>query len=534
MGNVVNQLTSASSSDFSDINLVISEGGSGSAGGGSGSTGNTNSAPTISGSPITSVTAGNLYNLTVTGSDSDGTNLSFNISNRPAWASFTSNGNNTATLSGTPQTDNIGQYGNITITVSDGIDTASLPGFTIEVLEDTRTPPPPTPPLSADFTATPTSGVVSLTVSFRATQSDNITGYLWDFGDGDSAMGPTQTHIYSQPGSYTVQLTVANGNGDTDTMERTVNVFTSVDNTSVIVPNGVLFYDNFDYVVGRDSADAITTFQTQGGWDWGKSAQAGEPGAKGYLYTVDRIPGYSGAFPGRNSTRVLVQEAAGATFGGQTDFFLQYGSTTAPAETIPGDVWFQFWVYPNYYDDPNNQEDQLSDFGHRMKFLYPCKSSYPCQDATWLFMMGATSDQPFVDSLGEPSHDLYVVLRDAEDIDYALADQYPTNRTKLGQTDISDLVARNRWTLVKLHMDTSTTSGKWEAWVKPMGGEWLKVADWVDGQNALTWTVSVPGGHRVLRMPTTIGGGGEYFDSWLYMDDFAMAGSESDLPVYPY
>ena len=43
------------------------------------------------------------------------------------------------------------------------------------------------------------------------------------------------------------------------------------------------------------------------------------------------------------------------------------------------------------------------------------------------------------------------------------------------------------------------------------------------------------GGHRTLRMPTTVGRASNtgLYDYWLYMDDFAMAGSEDALPKYP-
>ncbi|MCK4816889.1 hypothetical protein KA005_14055, partial [bacterium] len=90
--------------------------------------------------------------------------------------------------------------------------------------------------------------------------------------------------------------------------------------------------------------------------------------------------------------------------------------------------------------------------------------------------------------------------------------------------------------LVKVHLDTSTSSGRFESWLKPLGGDWVKVVDWVDGQNGLSWTVASPGGHRVFRMPTTIGRATrtDLYDSWMYLDDFTMANSESDLPVYPY
>jgi hypothetical protein len=105
------------------------------------------------------------------------------------------------------------------------------------------------------------------------------------------------------------------------------------------------------------------------------------------------------------------------------------------------------------------------------------------------------------------------------------------NRFKLGQTDISEYIQPNRWTLVKLHFDTSTTSGAYEAWIKPQGGEWIKVAEWIDGVTPdFSWTIpaEIVGGHNVLRIPTTV----DTYDSWLYLDDFVIAASESDLPVY--
>jgi hypothetical protein len=69
--------------------------------------------------------------------------------------------------------------------------------------------------------------------------------------------------------------------------------------------------------------------------------------------------------------------------------------------------------------------------------------------------------------------------------------------------------------------------------MKPLNGSWVKVAEWIDGVTSdFAWTIpqSDVGGHHVFRMPTTI----DDFDSWIYLDDFAMATSEDDLPVYPY
>ena len=92
-----------------------------------------NSAPTIAGVPPTSVTAGQAYSFTPTASDPDaGQTLRFGIANQPAWASFDIV---TGRLSGTPTSSDVGSYGNIVISVSDGIASATLPAFTITVAD---------------------------------------------------------------------------------------------------------------------------------------------------------------------------------------------------------------------------------------------------------------------------------------------------------------------------------------------------------------------------------------------------------------
>jgi hypothetical protein len=94
------------------------------------SSGTTNRAPVVSGTPATAVTAGSSYSFRPTGSDPEGRTLTWAISNRPSWATFsTSNG----TLSGTPTASHVGTYSNITITASDGTNRTSLRAFNVAV-----------------------------------------------------------------------------------------------------------------------------------------------------------------------------------------------------------------------------------------------------------------------------------------------------------------------------------------------------------------------------------------------------------------
>jgi len=84
-----------------------------------------------------------------------------------------------------------------------------------------------TPP-TASFTFTPSSPSTSDTVSFDASGSNDPDGsiqrYEWDFGDGNTATGQSVSHSYSSSGTYTVELTVEDDSGGTNTTTRTISV----------------------------------------------------------------------------------------------------------------------------------------------------------------------------------------------------------------------------------------------------------------------------------------------------------------------
>ncbi|MCC6171697.1 MAG: putative Ig domain-containing protein [Gammaproteobacteria bacterium] len=87
-------------------------------------------APSISGTPSTTVVAGTGYTFQAVASDPEGNRLTFGARNLPAWLGLNSaNG----ILTGTPTAAQVGTYANITISVTDGNSTVSLPPFTITV-----------------------------------------------------------------------------------------------------------------------------------------------------------------------------------------------------------------------------------------------------------------------------------------------------------------------------------------------------------------------------------------------------------------
>lgn len=143
-----------------------------------------NSAPVISGTPPTSVTAGGSYSFWPRSSDADGNMLAFSVSNKPAWATFSTA---TGSLSGMPTSLHTGTYPDIAISVSDGIATASLPAFSITV-----------------SAPAPTTGSATLTWSPPLQNTDgssltNLAGFRVYHGTSESALNDV-TQI-AEPGA---------------------------------------------------------------------------------------------------------------------------------------------------------------------------------------------------------------------------------------------------------------------------------------------------------------------------------------------
>jgi hypothetical protein len=91
-----------------------------------------NSPPTIVGTPPNAVMMGNDYQFNPAAADADGDPLVFAIQNQPVWAGFDPA---TGILSGQPSLADVGIYQNVTIAVSDGMTTVSLPPYTITVTQ---------------------------------------------------------------------------------------------------------------------------------------------------------------------------------------------------------------------------------------------------------------------------------------------------------------------------------------------------------------------------------------------------------------
>jgi PKD repeat protein len=136
----------------------------------------------------------------------------------------------------------------VTLTVTDDDGDSDTETATV-----TATDPPPNQPPTAAFTST----VDDLTVTFDATDSEDLDGtivtYDWDFGDGLSGAGITTPHTYAEAGDYTVTLTVTDDDGDFDT-ETTV--------VTALAPPPEIAADTFE----RTVVNGLGTTDPGGSW----------------------------------------------------------------------------------------------------------------------------------------------------------------------------------------------------------------------------------------------------------------------------
>ncbi len=88
--------------------------------------------------------------------------------------------------------------------------------------------------ITAEFSALPTSGKAVLTVQFTDLSVGDVESWSWDFGDGNTSIQRSPSHVYTEPGTYTVTLTVTGPQGE-DT-EIKVGYIVVSESTPVVLP----------------------------------------------------------------------------------------------------------------------------------------------------------------------------------------------------------------------------------------------------------------------------------------------------------
>jgi hypothetical protein len=93
-------------------------------------------APSIFGTPTTSVMATRWYGFQAWSTDPNHRPVVYSIKNKPVWATFNTQYGH---LYGIPPVGDVGTYANIVVSVSDGLAQASLPAFSIQVTSNGAT-----------------------------------------------------------------------------------------------------------------------------------------------------------------------------------------------------------------------------------------------------------------------------------------------------------------------------------------------------------------------------------------------------------
>lgn len=208
----------------------------------------------------------------------------------------------------------------------------------------------------ADFTY----AADGLKVTFTNTSTD-ATSYKWTFGDEESSKEESPVHEYAAAGDYTVTLTAANANGDTNKKE-----------VKISVKGKVQAYFEVSEIEGRAGAfgmalkfDATSSANaTSIVWDFGDGTTATD------FVVEHKFPEYS-----TYTVKATVSDASGAS-----DVFSQDVTLVAKNELLKGGSFeeedAEFWSFKTAVNPDWFGPDQ-----------------YPGHDS-WVPSFGYTADKP--------------------------------------------------------------------------------------------------------------------------------------------
>lgn len=151
----------------------------------------------------------------------------------------------------------------LTVSNPDGVDTASTAAF-VTVL----------PPLVASFSAEPPDGRSPLAVRFTDTSAGDPTNWRWEFGDGQVLEGPypAVTHLFVQPGDYSVRLVISRPGAMPAVVTRTIRALSASPSSIDFTADATVGYAPFAVQFSDTSTNGPTSWH----WDFGDGATSSE------------------------------------------------------------------------------------------------------------------------------------------------------------------------------------------------------------------------------------------------------------------
>ena len=223
----------------------------------------------------------------------------------------------------------------------------------------------------ADFGANARCGGTPLTVTFTdlSTGSYPMTGWHWDFGDGQTTTQQNPTHEFSSVGTYDIELIVSDGVG-ADTLTKTEYITTqqslSVDFTGgptngrspltvMFDPllQGIANEYRWDFGDGDTSAlpNPIHTYQTQGAYNVKFKARLNLDGCdqadsilkSGYVVVQDLQPAFA-ASPTAGYEPLTVQ-FTDQSLGNPTEWYWEFGDGSSSSTQNPSHTYYTDSTY---------------------------------------------------------------------------------------------------------------------------------------------------------------------------------------------
>ncbi len=224
---------------------------------------NTNDAPTITGTPNTSVNEDGAYSFIPTVIDTDiGDTLTFSITNKPSWANFDTS---TGKLSGTPRNNDVGTTTGIIITVTDSSNASvSLNSFDITVLNTNDAPTISGTPITnidenSTYSFIPTANDIDTNDTFTFTIINQPSWAIFNTATGELSGTPKNSDVGTTSGIIISVKDSSNASASLSAFDITVSNTNDVPTISGTPVTNVSENDIYSFTPTADDVDKNDT-----------------------------------------------------------------------------------------------------------------------------------------------------------------------------------------------------------------------------------------------------------------------------------